>query len=43
MVNKVEARAFRDEVRKWVGDSPCKATAFGVVCAGIGAFLVWVF
>lgn len=30
------AEDFLDEVKEWVGNSPWKATAFGVACAVIG-------
>ncbi len=38
-----KAEVFSSAVRKWVGDSPYKATAFGLACAGVGALLVWIF
>lgn len=33
---KAEARQFADELKEWVGNSPWKATAFGLMCAVIG-------
>ena len=31
-----KAEVFSSEVREWVGDSPKKATAFGIACAVVG-------
>lgn len=31
-----KAQAFSGAVREWVGDSPTKATVFGLICAFFG-------
>jgi hypothetical protein len=36
MIDVTKASAWAQTVGQWVGDSPLKATAFGVVCAVVG-------
>lgn len=37
-MNDIEdrAKAFADELKEWVGNSPWKAAAFGLLCAVCG-------
>ncbi len=38
MIDKTEVSAFVKEVRKWVGDSPVKASIFGASAFVLGGF-----